>query len=357
MVRRIILLCCGILLLLSPSFADDRDVTFCAVGDILLGRGIERVIDRNGMNYPFQRTAAFINSCDVAFGNLESPLSNRGTEASKVYTFRGDPAYASGLKEAGFDIVSLANNHMLDYGPEALLDTIESLDRNGLSHVGAGINQAEASHARIMRKNGLTIALLAYLDMPLEGIKYTDDMPGPALAEMDRVKGEISELRRKVDFIVVSFHWGVEFSPTSTVEQKNYARMAIDNGADLVIGHHPHVIQGIENYKDKLIIYSLGNFVFDQQKLEGRESMIFGCALSGDKVVSPYVIPILITEGQPDFARGEDHRRIAERIKSISVDGNINFTEENNTLHIMKKEFTILQRKSTPVKDFNIEDK
>ncbi len=327
---------CGILLLLSHGYAADRDVTFCAVGDILLGRGIERAIDRNGMNYPFQRTAAFITSCDIAFGNLESPLSNRGTEASKVYTFRGDPAYAIGLKEAGFDILSLANNHMLDYGPEALLDTIESLDRNGLSQVGAGINQNEASHARIIRKNGLTIALLAYLDMPLEGIKYTDDMPGPALAEMDSVKNAISELRRKVDFIVVSFHWGVEFSPTSTVEQKKHARMAIDSGADLVIGHHPHVIQGIENYNDKLIIYSLGNFVFDQQKLGGREGMIFRCAFSGGKVVSPYVVPILITEGQPDFASGKDHRRISERIRAFSEEGNINFEKENHILHIVK---------------------
>jgi len=304
----------SLILLLSLIHPDrslaEGKVSFCAVGDILLDRGVRKMIEKNGVDYPFERTAKYIHSHDLAFCNLECPISDKGSPVSKIYTFRGDRAFVEGLKRSGFNIFCLANNHTLDYGREALLETKEILQENGFYTVGVGKNQIEASKGRIIEIKGVTFAFLAYVTMPLEGIAYTEDLPVPAQADIEEILQEIRRMRGLVDFVIASFHWGVESSPFPSEKQKEYAHLAIDNGADLVIGHHPHVIQGIERYKGKFIIYSLGNFIFDQKNREGRETFIFGCSFGGKKILSPYVIPVMIEECQPRLAFGRDYKRI-----------------------------------------------
>ncbi len=321
----LIFLTFSLLLSYPEKSLTEEKVTFCAVGDVLLDRGIRIMIEKNGVDYPFEKIADFINSYDLAFCNLECPISKRGTPLDKIYTFRGDSSFVEGLKKSGFNIFCLANNHILDYGRNAFLDTKEILERNGFHTIGAGKNQKEASIGKITKIKGMRFVFLAYVTMPLEGIIYSENLPGPAQTNIDGIIQEIKKVRKTADFVIVSFHWGIEFSPFPSDKQKEYAHRAIDNGADLVIGHHPHVIQSIENYNGRVIIYSLGNFVFDQHKLMRRESIIFGCTFENGKIASPYIVPILLKNFQPDFAKGKDFKRIANRVKALSKRYRANF--------------------------------
>jgi len=251
-----------------------------------------------------------------------------------MFVFRGDTSFIEGLRISGFNVFCLANNHTLDYGRDALLDTKDILEKNGFHTVGCGRNQREASRAMIIRKKGMSFAFLSYVTMPLEGIVYSENLPGPAQADIEEIIQEIERVRKTADFIIVSFHWGTEFSPYPSGKQREYAHRSIDSGADLVLGHHPHVIQIIEKYEGKFIIYSLGNFVFDQNRLDGRESIIFGCKFYHKKIDSTCVVPILIERCQPDFAEDDDFRQIVNKIKLLSDGYDVSFREDGKRLYM-----------------------
>lgn len=172
----------------------------------MLDRGVRVIIEKKGVNYPFENTAYFIKSHDLAFCNLECPISERGDPLGKIYTFRAEPQFVEGLKKSGFNIICLANNHTLDYGRNAFVDTKEILERNGFYTTGAGKDQKEASRATIIEKKGMTFAFLACVTMPLEGIAYSEDLPGPNQTDIDGMIEEIKSIRKTVDFIIVSFH-------------------------------------------------------------------------------------------------------------------------------------------------------
>jgi poly-gamma-glutamate synthesis protein (capsule biosynthesis protein) len=323
-----------LLLLYTKNSSAQEKVTFCAVGDVLFDRGVRTMIEKKGVDYPFEKVAEFINQYDLAFCNLECPISKRGDPLAKICTFRGDSSFVEGLKKSGFNIFCLANNHTLDYGRNALLDTKEILERNGFYTVGAGTNQKEASKGKIIKKKGMTFAFLAYVTMPLEGITYSDSLPGPAQSDIDEIIEEIRNIRETVDFIIISFHWGTEFAQFPSDIQKEYAHQVINNGADLVIGHHPHVIQSIEKYEGKFIIYSLGNFVFDQHKVVRRESIIFGCTFENKRIVFSYIVPVLLEKFRPDFATDKDYERIMKKIETISKGYKVKFTENEGILFL-----------------------
>ncbi len=328
------ILFCLIPLLLAEPCVSGEKVTFCAVGDVLLDRGIRTMIDQKGIDYPFEKTASFLNSYDLTFCNLECPISRNGAPLNKPYVFRGDPSFVEGLRKSGLKIFSLANNHTLDYGREAFLETKKILECNGFHTLGAGSNQSEASQEKIIMKKGVNLVFLAFVTMPVEGIVYSEDLPGPAQTDIEGIVDKIQSLRRTSDYIIVSFHWGREYSPFPSTRQREYARRVIDHGADLVIGHHPHTIQSIEKYKGNFIIYSLGSFLFDQSSQQGRQSFVFVCTFVDKKIVSPHIIPILIEKRQPSFAKGEDFKRIVRRVKSISKGYGVNFEETKNALFL-----------------------
>jgi len=330
----LIILSCLLPLLLAEPCGSGEKVTFCAVGDVLLDRGIRTMINQKGIDYPFEKTTAYLNYYDLTFCNLECPISKNGAPLNKPYVFRGDPSFVEGLKKSGLKIFSLANNHTLDYGREAFLETKEILESHGLHAVGAGNNQSEASKGKIITKNGVNLAFLAFVTMPLEGIVYSEDLPGPAQADIEGIMDKIKSLRGTSDYVIVSFHWGKEYSSFPSTQQKEYARRVIDHGADLVLGHHPHVIQSIEKYKGSFILYSLGSFVFDQSSQPRNESFIFVCTFADKKIVSPHIIPIIIEKRQPHFAKGEDFKRIVSRVNSISKGYGVNFEETKTALFL-----------------------
>jgi poly-gamma-glutamate capsule biosynthesis protein CapA/YwtB (metallophosphatase superfamily) len=245
-------------------------ITIFAVGDIMLDRGVEYKIKKEGkedFKFPFLKISDDLKKADLLVGNLEGPISDRGEKIGSIYSFRMDPESINGLEYAGFDVLSLANNHALDYGRVALEDTMNILRDNDIDYIGAGFNEKEVSSVKIKEINGLKIGFLAYTDFGSKFWKPGSDTSGVSFfnaEDFEKIKKEIIEAKKTADILIVSFHSGTEYSKSPTNFQKEFGRFCIDAGADLILGHHPHVTQPVEQYKSGWIAYSLGNFVFDQ---------------------------------------------------------------------------------------------
>lgn len=244
---------------------EEKPVTLLFVGDIMLSRMVgEQTLASGDWRWPFLRIADFLKSADLTFANFENPVSDRGTKVGSIYSFRADPRMLAGLVYAGTDVVSVANNHIWDYGRQAFLDTLDHLSENGIGSIGAGLSYAQA-HAGIIKTVGDTrVGYLAYTNLLPASVAAKDDEAGVSYLVPAEMVQDIQALRPKVDVLVVSFHMGDEYHATHNAEQEKVFREAIDSGADLVIGHHPHVVQEVETYGAGYIAYSLGNFIFDQ---------------------------------------------------------------------------------------------
>lgn len=239
-----------------------------AVGDVLLGRGVGRGWHEHDLSTLFAEARVLLRSADVTFGNLESVAAHRGQPGAKKILFRAHPATLLALKDAGFDAVSLANNHANDYGPRALTDTITHLQNLGVSPVGVRLNDATKPTLCVLNRKGLRLGLLAYNQFRAGHASLRN--PGA----MDAMLADIATARSQVDRLMVSMHWGVEYQSRPTIWQQRVGRAAIDAGADLVVGHHPHVYQGLERYRGGVIAYSLGNFLFDQPAKANRRGLL-----------------------------------------------------------------------------------
>lgn len=310
----------------SPKRDEGAAVSIAAVGDIMLGGKAEAFLERKGYDYPFASTAHLLKSADIAIGNLETPLTDRGGPmVDKTYLFRNPPdKVAPALKSAGFDIVNLANNHVLDYGVEGLRDTIDSLNRIGIAHVGAGMNLQEARRAAVLTlPNGQTIGFLGYSNTFPEEFWATPALPGTAFGHMEHVQNDVRALvERGIDIIVVSFHWGRERQTELRPYQPLLAHAAIDAGADLVIGHHPHILQGVERYKQGLVLYSLGNYTFATFSNSVHTSAVARVDFRGGRFERLTMTPININnfevELQPGILDAQGAGNVFEELKSLS---------------------------------------
>jgi len=256
--------------IISP---EKKTISVVLVGDIMLNRGVEYMMKTEGngdFRFPFSKIAKDLKKADILFGNLEGPISDKGTKVGSIYSFRAEPEAIEGLTFAGFNLISLANNHAFDYGREALEDCLAKLSKAGIDYVGAGFNEGEAYGGRtpvIKEIEGTKIGFLAYTNLGPESWKASEKNSGIAwISEKDfeKIKKDIENAKSQADILIVSLHAGEEYAAEPTQFQIEFSKAAIDAGADLVIGHHPHVVQKSEKYKDKWIFYSLGNFVFDQ---------------------------------------------------------------------------------------------
>ena len=302
----------SILLLLAASLGlfktvTAQSVTVVAVGDICLANGVETAMRERGRGYPFNALKSTMRNADIVFGNLECCMATGGKKVEKKYNFRGHPRGALALKEAGFHLISLANNHSLDFGKPALAETLGYLRQQGITAVGAGRTMREARRLHIVNKNGLRIGFLAYLGLYPSVVKLTANQPAVAMADLGPLKREIREARKRVDFLLVSLHAGKEYTFIHTPRQAEIAHTAIDAGADMVIGHHPHVVQDIENYRGKQIFYSLGNFVFNPSptflKDQGRRwSAMVVARLEKGQPAEAEMVDLRIVDRQPGFA-------------------------------------------------------
>lgn len=272
------------------------------VGDIMLSRGVQQYLTEYGYDYPYEEVRHIFLADDLTVGNLECPITRRESAADKTkrFVFRADEENAAALKRAGVDCLNLANNHSMDYLSGGLSDTMEQLKAQGLSFVGAGDN-ASADPYAVFEVNGLTIGLFAYSALPPEGFFFHKEKPTISYigtTNLSRLETEIKAA--DCDFNIVYFHWGIEYEPYQSETQERLAKGAIDAGADLVVGAHPHVLQGKELYQGKYIYYSLGNFIFDRQIPPGTdESLILQLTIDQDGLKKAEEIPVKIWKGQP----------------------------------------------------------
>lgn len=242
-----------------------QEIRMVFVGDIMLSRKVgELIAAKKDTAFPFASTTELISSADIAFANLENPVSTRGVLSGSKYSFRADPQVLARVKNAGFDVVSIANNHIWDYGKQAFLDTLTHLSESGIAAVGGGMNYDEAHAPGIFTVGKSTIAFLAYTNLLPASRGLASSTPAVARYNDDILTADIARAKLLADVVVVSFHWGEEYETKHNAEQERAAHLAIDAGANLVIGHHPHVAQEVEEYNGGWIAYSLGNFVFDQ---------------------------------------------------------------------------------------------
>lgn len=282
-------------------------ISFVAAGDVLLDRGIARKIKANGMDWPFAKVARTIREADLAFCNLECPLSADGRKVNKPICFKAPPGNLKCVKDAGFDIVSTANNHSLDCGRTGLMETMRLLDVSRIAHAGSGTNLAEASAPRIMDIGGVKVAFLVRNMLFPEMVWYRTDVPTIAELNKATIEDEIRAAKAKADVVVVSVHWGIEYRKHPEDWQRELGHRMIDAGASLVLGHHPHCTQPVERYHGGVIAYSLGNFLFDSRNPVCMETMILKCRLSRDGVSDLEILPARIVNWRPTPAqRGEN---------------------------------------------------
>ena len=236
-------------------------------GDIMLDRGVESKILAVGggdWTFPWKNIGEDFRNADIAFANFEGSMSNVGSDTGKKYSFRFNTEAVKGLEYAGFDVVSLANNHMLDWGRESLCETTKNLESAGVGYIGAGCNAQQANTPYIADLGDTKVAFIGYTTF-YEGAHATDERAGITELDREKMKQTIRDLKASgVDVVLLSMHWGIEYDTRSSKREQDFAHELVDAGLDVLVGHHPHVAQEIERYKDGWIIYSLGNLVFDQ---------------------------------------------------------------------------------------------
>ena len=263
-------------------------ITLFFVGDIMLDRGVKMKIKNYGnedFKFPFLKVSQFLKEADLLIGNLEGPISDKGKKVGSIYSFRMEPQAVEGLKFAGFDILTLANNHIFDYTKLAIEDTMLRLKEAKIDYLGVGLNYEEACSPKVKEIENTKIAFLAFSNLGSPFWQAKENTLGICWLNEENLKREIEKAKEKAETVVVLFHFGDEYKEKSNPTQKYFSHLAIDLGADLVVGHHPHVIQEIENYKGKYIAYSLGNFVFDQNFSEKTmEGLLLKVIIEGKKI-------------------------------------------------------------------------
>ncbi len=294
----------------------------------MLARDLVTLMDRYGAMYPFERVAPILADADITVANLEGTFTEGGTPADKKYVFRTPPRDAAGLALAGIDVVSLANNHALDFGPEGLRDTIAALDAVGIAHSGAGENDMAARRPAILPVRGLRVAFLSYA-ATADASAAAADADGVAWGTVDTISEDVKRARGQADVVVVSLHAGNEYADEPSDTQRLLAQAAIEAGATLVLGHHPHVLQRWEFRGPSFVAYSLGNFVFD---LDGDDLAQLGPApfqtvalkisvsASGVEKVEPIPVYIDPEEDRPRLAGPAEAEAILDRIQQLAGD-------------------------------------
>ena len=278
-----------------------------AVGDTNLGGDVSPVLAANGFAWPWTAVGELMRSTTLTFANLECTMSYSGSPVpGKTFTFRGDPAALPFMRDhGGVDVVSQANNHARDYGTQSLLDSLAYLEHHGIAQCGAGADYETAHRPAFLEANGLRVAFLAYDDIGYAGWYAGAGYPGVCNpADSARLAADIRAAKESADLVVTSFHWGTERKTTPDARQTQFARFAVDCGADLVLGHHPHVVQGFEFYRGKLIANSLGNFVFNPGSEAGRYTVLTQLQMDSRGFLGATVYPVYISNARPQLMGG-----------------------------------------------------
>ncbi len=299
--------------------SEESLIRFSALGDVMLDRGVRREIEKNGPDWPFLQVNSFLEDRDFVYANLETALDHGCQPLAKKEVFRMPVELIGGLSGSGINIYNLANDHSLDCGRESLIQMMSWLSASGFHPVGAGQNQDQARAPIYLLHGGITLGILSFTTFPVEGSEYCEACAGPSYYDREALIRYMDEMQKRSDYRVVTFHWGSEYSLLPDSWQVKLAHEAVDFGADLVIGHGPHLLQSIEKVRGKWIIYSLGNFVYDQIFPGGQEGAILCAEFRPGRMMNLRLLPLRIQNGQPAFVRGEDARKILQGILDRSA--------------------------------------
>ncbi len=288
----------------------------------MLGSWAEQVIEKEGVSYPSERVRPLLSKADIVFANLEAPFGTDGEPFPKRFAFRVKPDLVKVLSTAGINLVSLANNHIMDFGRKSLLKTMSVLDEAQIRHAGAATDRQKACAPLFFQEKGKKIAFFSYsLTFPQE-FWATDSTGGTCFPAAEHVFKDISRARQVADYVIVSCHWGAELMTAPKEYQVKLAHQFIDKGVDLIIGHHPHVVQGIEIYHGKPIVYSLGNFIFGSYSENVRQSMLVKFVLAGKRNFSGEIIPLNVYNKEKDFQpqvlEGAQKEAFLEYVQNLS---------------------------------------
>ena len=269
-------------------------------GDIMLSRYVGRVAhQKSDPGWPLHEVSELLSSADLAFANLESPFSDRGHAVEKGMVFKAEPDMIQALLDAGIDVVSTANNHARDCGRYGVEYTFDWLEQHGIRAVGTGATAEAARQGTVLDRNGVRFGFLAYTYDQSNG-NHPDLDDRIAMMSPAGVAGDVKEMLTRADTVLVSMHAGVEYQRKPNAQQQAFAQAAIDAGASVVIGHHPHVTQPVESYRNGVIFYSLGNLVFDQfQQKETQRGWIADLRFAGKLLAECSVIPVDIVRTAP----------------------------------------------------------
>jgi poly-gamma-glutamate synthesis protein (capsule biosynthesis protein) len=265
-------------------------------GDVMLSRHVGRLArQRQDPAWPFRQLAPYLRGADIAFVNLESPFSDRGAPVEKGMIFKAEPAMIEGLVLAGIDVVSTANNHARDQGSYGVDYTVRWLGQHGIGAVGTGTEV-------VLERHGVRFGFLAYTYDQSNG-NHADVDDRITMVDIGRITEQVAALRFKADVVILSMHAGDEYRKQPNPQQMEFARAAIESGATVVAGHHPHVTQPVERYRDGVVFYSLGNLVFDQfQRAETQQGLLAEVVFRGKKLESYRTIPVRLRNTAPEIA-------------------------------------------------------
>ncbi len=273
-------------------------------GDILLDRGVRRVIEHHGVDHLFSDGIdSVFRAAQIVVGNLECPATKIESPVFKRFIFRGEPEWLNALRQHGFTHLNLANNHSIDQGRKGLIDTRENIIKAGMTPIGAGENMKEASDPVLLTEQPRRVWLVPSLRLALENYAYLPDQPCVSQEPMDSLLERVHRLRTadSTAVIIVSLHWGGEHTLQPVPRQRHDAHQLILAGADILVCHHTHTLQTIEDYHGKKIYYSIGNFIFDQQKPLNSRACIVALTIREDSL-DVETIPIEIRQCVPQIA-------------------------------------------------------
>lgn len=316
-----------------PITQSEPTVTLIAVGDILLDRGVARQIEQHGIGYPFAHVESILTSADIVFGNLEGPLTDKCDEVKKRFHFRANSRYLPALVKSGFDVLSLANNHSTDCGQIGLVETMNNLKAAGIRWCGAGATREDAASVTVLEIKGIKIGFVGFSEFLPDYSSSKSGQAGIADASEESVRLSVRAARRKADVVIASFHFGAEYSSRPREREIKLAQTAVEAGADLVLGHHPHVLQGLQTVittknnatRRSLVAYSLGNFVFDSPKVWDRrlnQTIALRCTFSRAGLVAYEAVPLAIEAYRPRPAMEAEAKGILMRLDKLSAELN-----------------------------------
>ena len=312
------------------------------VGDMMLGRSITNKGSKNNYKNMFSGVSDLWKDSDYVAGNLECVLLDNASDYEKndkEIHINAETKTANVLKENGFTLVSLANNHLADFKAKGVVNTLDTLDKVGLKHVGAGRNLTEAAEYDIQEINGVKIATIAVSDIIPKDFAARDSKAGILTTKTLKYYQAVKAASEKADLVIANIHWGVEYGMTETEAQQQLARNLINWGVDVVIGSHPHVLQPVEKYGDGIIFYSMGNFVFDQGWSRTKDSMVLNYYVDEDGNCSFEITPIRIKDGYPEvtnnaFFKKRTYRTLTKNLKDSDYEVKSNTLLMKNAIKI-----------------------